>query len=91
MDWRFLRGLDWIYDIMDKVWLEAVLGTQEDAESFFQGWQADVKNSVSKDNLLVFQAKDGWLPLCQFLGAKVPNTSYPRLNNAQQFKTGYTR
>ena len=91
MDWRFLRGLDWIYDVMDQVWLEPVLGTEEEVETFFRGWETDVRTTVSDSRLLVFQARDGWLPLCEFLGVQVPSSNYPRLNNAQQFKTGYTR
>ena len=36
MDRRFPRGLDWLYDTMDSVWLGAVLGEISAAESFFR-------------------------------------------------------
>ena len=91
IDWRFFRGLDWLYDIMDHTWVGPVLGTEGEAEAFFHDWERKVKETVSKDNLLLFTATDGWGPLCQFLGTEMPSTPYPRLNNVQQFKTGYTR
>ena len=50
-----------------------------------------MRAAVPEERLLVFQAGDGWVPLCEFLAALVPSSPYPRLNNAQQFKMGYTR
>jgi len=91
IDWRFFKGLDWLYDIMDSTWLGPVLGSEKEVETFFQDWERKVKETVSKENLLLFTASDGWGPLCQFLGTEVPSASYPRLNNVQQFKTGSTR
>ena len=36
MDRRFPRGLDWLYDTMDSVWLGPVLGDTSAAETFFR-------------------------------------------------------
>jgi hypothetical protein len=38
---------------------------------------------VPKEKLLEFEPKDGWEPLCKFLGKDVPAGSYPRVNHAQ--------
>ena len=54
-------------------------------------WEQGVRASVTEERLLVFRAGDGWAPLCSFLGTEVPAAEYPRLNNAQQFRMGYTR
>ena len=35
-DLRFSRGLDWLYDTMDSVWLGPVLGDTSKAEIFFR-------------------------------------------------------
>ena len=91
LDWRFPRGLDWIYDKMDGLWLDSVLGSEEEAATFFSRWEKGVRDSVPKDRLLVFQAKEGWEPLCQFLDKEVPTSPYPRLNNSAQFRSGYIR
>ena len=54
-------------------------------------WERGVRSSVPEERLLVFRAGDGWAPLCRFLDTEVPGEEYPRLNNAQQFRLGYTR
>ena len=36
MDSRFSRGLDWLYDTMDSVWLGPVQGETQAAETFFR-------------------------------------------------------
>lgn len=45
----------------------------------------DVKDTVPAENLLVFEVKDGWEPLCQFLGADTPNEPFPRANTQEEF------
>jgi hypothetical protein len=50
---------------------------------YFRRWNEDVIASVPADKLLVFQAKDGWQPLCQFLGVPVPPEPYPRVNSRE--------
>lgn len=39
-----------------------------------------VRAHVTESNLLVFQAEQGWEPLCNFLGKPIPNGPYPRVN-----------
>ena len=36
--------------------------------------------SAAGMEVLEFQARDGWVPLCQFLGKKVPDEPYPHVN-----------
>ncbi len=43
--------------------------------------------TVPKDRLLVFEAAQGWAPLCAFLGVPVPDTPYPRENSTADFQT----
>ena len=42
------------------------------AEDFFNNWVEEVKATVPKEKLLVFEAKQGWKPLCEFLGLPEP-------------------
>ena len=51
----------------------------------FNAHEAAVKAAVPENNLLVFQAKDGWEPLCAFLGKPVPAAPYPRSNSREEF------
>lgn len=34
--------------------------------------------------LLVFEAGDGWAPLCEFLGVEAPGEAYPRVNSMEE-------
>ena len=47
---------------------------------------ARVKATARSDQLLVFEAKDGWEPLCSFLGVPVPENDYPHLNDTAQIR-----
>ena len=44
-----------------------------------------VEAALPKSRLLVFEAKQGWEPLCGFLGVDVPSEPYPRVNTTQDF------
>ena len=54
---------------------------EETAVRFFNDWIEQVKSEVPSDRLLVFQVKEGWAPLCQFLGVPVPEESFPNVND----------
>jgi sulfotransferase family protein len=58
----------------------------------FNTHNAAVKATIPADRLLVFEVKDGWAPLCAFLGKPVPHEPFPRTNNREEFwqlvKTG---
>ena len=46
----------------------------------------DVRALVPKENLLEFQVKDGWEPLCAFLGERVPyGRKFPHVNDNSDF------
>ena len=56
------------------------------AIDFFNRHAAAVKQHVPADRLLVFEVKEGWEPLCQFLGVPVPEDKpFPRLNDRETF------
>ena len=56
------------------------------AVEVFNAHLEEVKRSIPADRLLVFEAKMGWEPLCDFLGVKVPATPYPRTNSSEEFQ-----
>ena len=59
----------------DKAYAEKIWNTHIEA----------VKAGLASERLLVFQVKDGWEPLCNFLGVPVPDTPFPRVNDTAQF------
>jgi hypothetical protein len=43
----------------------------------------DVKRNAPPDRLLVFEVKQGWAPLCEFLGLPIPEAPFPRINSRE--------
>jgi Sulfotransferase domain len=44
-----------------------------------------VMKVVPKERMLVFNAKDGWEPLCNFLGVPIPDEPFPQSNKRDEF------
>ncbi len=44
-----------------------------------------VKAAFGPDRLLVYEVKEGWAPLCDFLGVAVPSEPYPQVNSTAEF------
>jgi hypothetical protein len=55
---------------------------REEAIQRFTEHNADVIASIAPKNLLVYDLKQGWGPLCAFLEVPVPSEPMPNLNDA---------
>ena len=44
-----------------------------------------VKAAIPADRLLVYEVKQGWDPLCAFLGKDAPDEEFPRTNDRAEF------
>lgn len=53
------------------------------AVAAFERHNQEVMSTVPADRLLVFNVKEGWEPLCEFLGLAVPEVPFPRLNDGE--------
>jgi len=51
----------------------------------FEAHVAAVKAAIPASQLLVYQVKEGWAPLCAFLGVPVPDAPFPRTNDRSEF------
>jgi len=56
------------------------------AIGIYEAHNEDVKSKVEPDNLLVYEVKEGWQPLCDFLQVPVPDRPMPHLNDAASFR-----
>jgi hypothetical protein len=52
---------------------------------FYEDWNRSVMETVPKEKLLVFEVKQGWDPLCSFLGVPVPSIPFPHSNTTAEF------
>ncbi|MDX2426933.1 MAG: sulfotransferase [Cycloclasticus sp.] len=53
--------------------------------SVYEQHNAEVRRLVPAEKLLVYEVKQGWEPLCQFLDIAEPNTPFPRSNTKDEF------
>lgn len=60
---------------------DAVIAGEETAVKFYEDHVKEVKRTVPHHQLLVFQVKQGWKPLCQFLNVPEPDIPFPRVND----------
>lgn len=75
--------------INDIIWNGTFNGRFLDKEyaiEVFHQHVASVKARVPADQLLVFDVKEGWGPLCDFLGVAVPDEPFPHLNDTASFR-----
>ena len=56
-----------------------------DLVQLYNDWNERVMRTVPAEKLLVFNVKEGWEPLCNFLGVPVPDKPFPRVNSTEQY------
>jgi len=61
------------------------LSDREHATRVFREHIAAVEAEIPARRLLVFDLREGWQPLCDFLGVDVPDTSFPETNSSKEF------
>lgn len=64
--------------------------TKSDWCDTYNQWIEHVKSNVPAENLLVFNAKQGWEPLCTFLNVPIPTVPYPSSNNSTKFHENFS-
>jgi hypothetical protein len=86
--WWLPRNVWKIHD--DLLWNSRFRGAFTDRASSIAAYRAhldEVRRTVPADRLLVYDVKEGWEPLCRFLGRPVPaGQPFPRLNDRSYFR-----
>ena len=57
----------------------------------FQRYNAEVHETTPSERLLVFDVKQGWQPLCDFLSVPVPQAPFPHANSPGELSTLFRR
>ena len=53
---------------------------------WFMRRNQQVIDALPRERLLVFSPKEGWRPLCAFLGVAVPDAPFPRVNSRDEIR-----
>jgi len=91
---RFLPGNPKVFELTELIardapifsalWRDYHDGT-ETAKQLYTDYNAEIKRLVPKENLLVFNVKQGWAPVCNFLNEKIPDNEFPSRNSKADF------
>jgi len=81
----FIRQIGLFSEMEQRIIWQGIFGGKfEDrtwAVAFFDKYTEEVIQTVPAERLLVFNVKDGWAPLCAFLGVPVPDEPFPHEND----------
>ena len=66
--------------------LDAIEGGQDTSVRFFKDWASEVIQAIPRDRLLVYEVREGWDSLCNFLDVPVPVEPFPNINNSDEFR-----
>lgn len=83
----FIRRADDTVQYIRERWVRRYGGI---GPQIYDGHNADVKKVVPEGELLVYDVREGWGPLCEFLGVEVPDEPFPNLNDTESMTAIYT-
>ena len=72
--------VDWCAEIYLRPWYD-----EDDAKRLYAEHNERIRALVPRERLLEFNVKQGWEPLCRFLGKDVPDSPFPRVNDKEQW------
>lgn len=78
---RVLRGTARLWEVE----FEDRFADRDYAIARFEQHNRSVVEALPPERLLVFAVKDGWGPLCDFLGVEPPDVPFPRSNDRKSF------
>ncbi|WP_062428397.1 sulfotransferase family protein [Herbidospora daliensis] len=64
------------------------IGDRAHCVEVFRRHVEEVEAAIPADRLLVFECREGWEPLCRFLGVPVPDVPFPHVNDRTHFNRG---
>ncbi|KAK1544743.1 hypothetical protein CPAR01_02245 [Colletotrichum paranaense] len=93
--WRFLSWLRAKHvaeiDDITFTWLKYTFGAEtrkevlEKARDGYRNHYATIRRETPPERLLHYNLKDGWEPLCAFLGNSIPDVPFPYANDHEAF------
>ncbi|MEV5829377.1 sulfotransferase family protein [Spirillospora sp. NPDC052242] len=70
---------------------ESGVPDEDTAAAAFERYVETVRAGLPADRLLVFDVREGWGPLCSFLGVEAPDEPFPHLNDGDALKQMFGR
>jgi len=74
------------YELIMNQTFHGRLGDRDYAAEVFRAHTAEVRDTIPAERLLVYDVRQGWEPLCEFLEVAVPATPFPRVNSTNEYQ-----
>jgi hypothetical protein len=65
---------------------DANIGDDDAMRRSFVEWNERVRRDADPKRLVVWRATDGWPPLCDALGVRVPDEPFPVTNTTEEWR-----
>jgi Sulfotransferase domain len=86
----FAPGVTGIARLADEILWEGTFDGRFEDRSYaietYKRHNAEARRQVPPERLLVYDVKEGWAPLCDFLGVEVPDQPFPHLNDTKEMR-----
>ena len=79
-----VRVIKKLFDVLEKK-INKDPNSKKDCIEYYESFNQDVIEKCPKEKLLVFNVKEGWEPLCNFLNVPIPDCEFPRVNDTNEF------
>jgi len=76
---------NWLFEVIWDGVFDGRIDDKEHCIAIYEAHEKAVISEVPESQLLVFQASEGWAPLCEFLACAVPDVPYPNTNSTEAF------
>ncbi len=77
--------VDMVYRSIARPVFDDRLGERDHATGVFERHVEEVRATVPGERLLTYDVRQGWAPLCAFLGVDIPEMDFPRTNSSREF------
>ena len=79
------QWLEMILDVYQRIYPDGFTD-EETTKAAYLAHNESVRSGIPADRLLVWQASDGWAPVCKALDLPVPDEPFPHMNTTEEFK-----
>ena len=83
---RLIRARRFVSELVWEGEFDGRFGDRGHAIGTYERHNEEVKRRVPPGRLLVYEVKQGWGPLCDFLGVEVPDKPFPHLNDGEAYR-----
>ncbi|KAB2876453.1 MAG: sulfotransferase family protein [Bauldia sp.] len=87
------RGDPWarmVLKVVNQLTFGGDVNDRDGCIAVYKAHNEAVRRAIPPERLLVYEAREGWAPLCRFLEVDVPDAPFPQANTTEEFQARRT-